>query len=89
MILEGAAILEAQLTNGQTVSIGKLETGDFFGEVTLFTSKFNSFTVKALQDLKVIAIFPDEVMEIVELNPRLAQHLDEMMDARRLKMVEF
>ena len=88
VILEGAATLEAQLPNGKTVTIGKLETGDFFGEVTLFTSKFSSFTVKAQRDLKVITIFPDEVMEMVELNPRLAQHLDEMMDARRLRMVE-
>lgn len=86
VILEGSAILETQLEDGKTIPIGKLEKGDFFGEITLFTSKFSSFTVKAQEDLKLIAIFPDEVLEMVELNPRLAEHLDEMMDARRLKL---
>jgi len=41
-----------------------------------------------LEDLKLITIFPNEVLEMVELNPKLAQHLDEMMDVRRLKLAE-
>lgn len=88
VILEGVAILETKTKSGQIIPIGKLEKGDFFGEVTLFTSKFSSFSVTAQRDLKLITIFPDEVLEMVELNPRLAQHLDEMMDARRLKLKE-
>ncbi len=88
VILEGKAILETTTENNKKVVVGNLEQGDFFGEITLFTEKFSSFSVKAIEDLKLISVFPDEVLQMVELNPRLAQHLDDMMDARRLKMKE-
>ena len=88
VVLEGQAVMEAYTEKNEKVVIGKLEAGDFFGEITLFTAKFSSFSVTALGDLKLITIFPDEVLEMVELNPRLAEYLDEMMDARRIKLNE-
>lgn len=88
VILEGRASLQTTTEDGRVITIGYLEKGDFFGEVTMFTSKFSSFTVTALADIKLISIFQNEVMEMVELNPRLAVYLDEMMDARRLKLKE-
>ncbi len=86
VILEGKAILEIADENNEMVVIGKLEKGDFFGEIAVFTEKFSSFSVKAQEDLKVISVSQNEVLEMVELNPRLAEHLDEMMDARRSKL---
>ncbi len=88
VVLEGKAIMEAYINEAEKVTIGELEVGDFFGEITLFTAKFSSFGVTAIEDLKLITIFPDEVMEMVELNPRLAEYLDKMMDARRIKLKE-
>lgn len=86
VILEGKATLEITTENKETVVIGKLNQGDFFGEITVFTGKFSTFSVKAQEDLKVITVSQNEVLEMVELNPRLAEHLDEMMDARRSKI---
>lgn len=86
VILDGRAVVETQTNEGQKVVINELGKGDFFGEVALFTTKFSSFSVTAMEDLQVITIFYDEVMEMVELNPRLGQHLDEIMDARRMKV---
>jgi small-conductance mechanosensitive channel len=88
VILEGKANLEIANSNNEMVVIGKLEQGDFFGEIAVFTEKFSSFSVKAQEDLKVISVSQNEVLEMVELNPRLAEHLDEMMDARRSKINE-
>ena len=88
VIMEGKAIMETMIESSGKVVIGKLDQGDFFGEITLFTGKFSTFSVTALEDLKLITIFPNEVLEMVELNPKLAQHLDEMMDVRRLKLAE-
>ncbi len=88
VILEGKALLEITNKNNEIIVIGKLEQGDFFGEITVFTERFSSFSVRAKEDLKVISIFQNEVLEMVELNPKLAEHLDEMMDARRSKIEE-
>lgn len=89
VILEGKAILEAKTENNENVVIGNLDQGDFFGEITVFTGKFSTFSVTAQEDLKVITVSRNEVLEVVELNPKLAQYLDEMMDSRRSKIEEF
>ena len=89
VILEGEAVLETTTENMETVEIGKLGHGDFFGEITVFTKKFSSFSVRAEEDLKVITVSQNEVLDMIELNPRLAEHLDEMMDARRNKIEEY
>ena len=88
VILEGKANLEITNENNELVVIGNLEQGDFFGEIAVFTEKFSTFSVKAQEDLKVISVTQNEVLEMVELNPKLAEHLDEMMDARRSKIKE-
>ena len=84
VILEGSAIVFAK----NNIKISELTRGDFFGEITLFTNKQSTFRIVAVTDLKVISIFPDEVIEMVEKNPRLARFLDEMMDVRRNRVKE-
>ncbi len=86
VILEGKAIMETRTSDNKTISLGQLMAGDFFGEITLFTSRFSTFSVTALEDMKLIAVFQDEVLDMVERNPTLAEHLDQMMDARRTKL---
>lgn len=88
VILEGNAVVFAKNNEGNNLKISDLYRGDFFGEITLFTNKKSTFQVEATEDLKVITIFADEVMEMVEKNPRLARFLDEMMDARRNRVQE-
>jgi small-conductance mechanosensitive channel len=85
IVEEGKAELTAEDDEGRRYSIMKLERGDFFGEITLFTTKYSSFTVTAIEDLVAIVISTNEVRGIIEQNPRLAYYLDEMMDSRRLK----
>ena len=86
VILEGEASVSTKNKEGKEFVISQLQKGDFFGEIALFSSRTSAFTVQALQDLKVLTIFPDEVLELVEKNPKLAFYLDEMMDIRRSKM---
>ena len=86
VILDGKATMETRTEDNQYIHLGLLQEGDFFGEITLFTSKFSSFSVVAEEDIQLISVFPDEVLQMIELNPTLAEHLDQMMDARRLKL---
>ena len=83
VIIEGSAELFVRNREGEEIFINALSKGDFFGEVALFTSRTNSMTVKAKSDCKVIAILPQEVIDMVGRNPRLASQLDEAMDTRR------
>ena len=88
VVLEGKALVSARSKEGNKLIISDLSRGDFFGEITLFTNKKSTFQVEAMEDLNVISIFPDEVLEMVEKNPRLAHFLDEMMDARQSRVKE-
>lgn len=88
VILKGKATVSSTKSDGEEFLISNLMRGDFFGEITLFTQKISTFKVKATEDLEVVTIFRDEVMEMVEKNPRLANFLDEMMDARRTRAKE-
>lgn len=88
VITGGSARLSTRNKNGKQVEISKLENGDFFGEITLFTDKTGSFSVLAMSDLEVLAISSSEVMTMIEQNPRLAHYLDKTMDMRREKIVE-
>lgn len=86
VILAGHANVSTKNDQGHFFTIAQLNKGDFFGEIALFSSRTSAFMVKATTDLKVLTIFPEEVLELVEKNPKLAFHLDEMMDIRRSKM---
>ena len=88
VILGGDAVIYTEDSAGNQLKISDLYRGDFFGEITLFTNKQSNFRVEATSDLEVITIFSDEVMEMVEKNPRLARFLDEMMDNRRSRARE-
>ncbi len=43
-------------------------------------------TAAAATDIKVLKIMPQEVMDMVSRNPRLAFQLDEVMDMRRKRL---
>lgn len=83
VIMQGSAVVATTNMQGKEEPISKLLRGDFFGEITLFTNKTSTLSVKALQDIEVLAIAADEVISMVENNPKLGHHLDSMMDARR------
>ena len=56
IIKEGAAECFQKDAAGEDKSVAKLETGHYFGEIALLTSKPRQATVKAAGDLKVLAI---------------------------------
>ena len=88
IIMDGNVDVRTTNDAGEQLHISMLGKGDFFGEIALFSARKSAFTVEAVEDVKCITIFPDEVLELVEKNPRLAVYLDEMMDARRHKKQE-
>jgi len=83
IILDGKASLSGTNNDGDKVSVGVLEVGDFFGEIALFTSNSSSFKVMAITDITLITISPPKVRELVENNSKFAYYLDEIMDIRR------
>jgi len=86
IIDEGEAELSIVDDQGVQHTISHLNKGDFFGEIALFTSKYSSFRVQATSDLQLISIKSSEVQNLIEINPKLAYYLDEMMDSRRNKI---
>lgn len=83
LILEGNAELIYRDSEGIDSKVAQLEKGDVIGEITLFSGKKNTFSAKAVTDLRLLEISSEEVPDMIEKDPKLARHLDEMMDMRR------
>jgi small-conductance mechanosensitive channel len=83
IVIEGKVEQFARHMNGDIVSISKLSRGDFFGENALLGAKPNPVTVRALTDLQVIVIYPEEITEMLQKNPQLAIQLDEILETRQ------
>ena len=83
VVLEGDVLLYVEDAAGKAVPVNTLHEGDFFGEVALLSSRTSSLAARAQTDIRVLKILPDEVLDMVSRNPRLAFQLDEVMDLRR------
>jgi small-conductance mechanosensitive channel len=83
IVIEGKVEQFARHINGDVVPISKLNRGDFFGENALLGAKPNPVTVRALTDLQVLVIYPEEVTELLQKNAQLAIQLDEVLETRQ------
>jgi CRP-like cAMP-binding protein len=77
VIVDGEA--EVELPRGKTY---KLSKGDSFGEMALLDHKGRSATVKALTDMKLLAVTEWEFKDFLAENPEVAYRLLQTLAAR-------
>lgn len=83
VINDGEIDLIVSGEDGKQVLVNTIGQGDFFGEVALLSSRTNSMSARAKSDVELMVIFPEEVIDMVSRNPKLAFLMDEVMDGRR------
>ena len=75
IILEGKVSISGRNTNNQTVNFANLETGDFFGEVSLIDESFRSANATSETECHLVAFFKEELMHILKHSPKLGNKL--------------
>jgi small-conductance mechanosensitive channel/CRP-like cAMP-binding protein len=80
---------EVTLDHGQAAkSLGRLEPGDFFGEMSLLAGEPRNATVRALTDLTVLMISHEAFRECVAADPALLGPLSEIAAQRQAAQAE-
>jgi CRP-like cAMP-binding protein len=65
--------------------VGKLRTGDFFGEMSLLTDEPRSATVAAVTKAVLYEIRRQHIHDLVRNRPEIAEGMTHVAAARRLK----
>lgn len=64
------------------IQIAIRKTGDFFGEMALFSREVRSATVKALGDARVLTVDKKNLMKSIQKDPSLAFRIIETLSKR-------
>lgn len=85
IVLSGRArvVLEP---SGQEVAV--IESGGFFGEMSMLTGDPRTATVRAVDDVRVLEIPADRFREVAIERPGLAEHISGVITARRTELDE-
>jgi CRP-like cAMP-binding protein len=77
VVVEGEAVAAAE-----GVQIGRLEPGDWFGEIALLMGSTRMATITATTDLRCYGLEPPDFRTLVEGNPTIAWKLLQSMASR-------
>jgi small-conductance mechanosensitive channel/CRP-like cAMP-binding protein len=85
LILDGSASVHVRRSdNGADFVVGRLQAGDFFGEKSLLTGEPRGASVVAETDLEVIEIQKENLVSMLESNPRIMEELSRNLAERQL-----
>jgi hypothetical protein len=88
LIVEGTVAVRTRDEEGGEVELARLSAGDFFGEVSLLTSRPRTATVVAETPVEVLELSRDRVAELRGQFPDIDQALSEFHRLRAEKTVE-
>jgi len=69
--------------------VAELNTGSFFGEISLMTGEKTTASVKAIGDVEVYVIKSDDFSEILKNNKELIERISEIITERKLQNKNF
>lgn len=83
IIVSGQAVMAATDDEGKKHDILPLKAGEFFGEMTLFSSELSPISVTAVDDLEVMMISATVVNQMIERQPSFAREISQILELRR------
>jgi diguanylate cyclase (GGDEF)-like protein len=81
VVLEGSVVV-VYPSRSADVELARLGAGEFFGEMAILNDKPRSATVRAVSDVKVLALEKDDFTRTVVENPQLALKVMEALSVR-------
>lgn len=93
MFIVAEGLLEARLPGGETgegedKTLGRIQPGEFFGEMSLLTGEQRAATVVALTGVRAYEITRDNMQSLLESRPELAEELEMAVLERRFEMFD-
>jgi cAMP-dependent protein kinase regulator len=88
LITEGKASVHTKDSDGRLIPLATLGSGDFFGEVSLLTSRPRTATVRAETGVEVLELGRDRLASLRERFPEIDSSLADFHELRAQKTVE-
>jgi small-conductance mechanosensitive channel len=88
IIVAGQAMMSARLETGEELDLLPLKSGEFFGEMSLFSGEPSTVTIAASNDLEVMKISAKVVNKMIDRQPSFAREIGQILEIRRLAIQE-
>ena len=81
-VIQSGEVEVLQDNNGSQVRLAVRKSGDFFGEMALFSKEVRSATIKALGDARVLTVDRKNLLNSIQKDPSLAFRIIETLSKR-------
>jgi len=81
-VIQSGEVEVLQDNNGSQVRLAIRKSGDFFGEMALFSKEVRSATIKALGDARVLTVDRKNLLNSIQKDPSLAFRIIETLSKR-------
>lgn len=86
IITQGQAAVRLVGEEGVEREVARLNTGDFFGEMSLLTGERRSATVVALSNVECYRLDREAFKELLERRPQIAEQVADVLAKRRVEL---
>ena len=83
IILEGSVLISVKDLKNREQEVVFLSNDDLFGETALLQGEISQVSITVIDDLKAIAIDPDNMLYIVERYPKFAMEINSFIQNRK------
>jgi small-conductance mechanosensitive channel len=83
IIISGQAVMTVTDDLDREHEVLSLQTGEFFGEMTLFSSEVSPASIRASQDLEVMTLSATVVNQMIERQPSFVREISQILEIRR------
>ncbi len=83
IVIAGRAMMTVSDRYGKEHEILIVKTGEFFGEMTLFSGEPSPIAVTAVEDLEVMMISASAVNQMIDRQPNFAREISQILETRR------
>ncbi len=88
IVISGQAVMTTQDNHGQEHEVLRLKAGEFFGEMTLFSTDSSPTSITALEDLEVMLLPAAIVNQMIDRQPSFAREISQILELRRRAVQE-
>ena len=88
LVMQGKIAVETERGAGTSITLAELGRGACIGEVALLTGGPRTATVKALDEVKVVAFEKHRVQRVIDTYPKVRALLEAMIEGRARDTVE-
>jgi CRP-like cAMP-binding protein len=83
IVVSGSAMMTVRDSMDSDREMLMVKTGEFFGEMTLFSGEASPISVTAIDDLEVMMISANAVNQMIDRQPNFAREISQILETRR------